>query len=231
MRRVLTRIAGSLVLTTAVAGAQMFVAQEVVVNPFNDNGTVTWHKTSDARSPSGYRDYAKDEYGIALTVSGAFVERFLVRTPLPDVWTEHSLEDLWEKNTSPPGQDNPETFGAAFKVPITHGGQTITSRYKSARHSMWPSVEFRAWYDVAFRNLAPGEYTFGATPVTEYHGSTAAAGKKYDYYYRYVVVTAASNTPGGRSERYRVFRQPPFTLRLEPQTTYGVYYVYTTAQK
>ena len=38
MRRLLTGLAGPLILTTAVASAQMFVPQEVVVDPFKDKG-------------------------------------------------------------------------------------------------------------------------------------------------------------------------------------------------
>jgi len=222
-----------LILTVAVAAAQTFVRREVVVNPFGDNGTVIWDKTSDSRSPSGYRDYANDEYEIRLAVSGAFVERFLTKHPLAEVWVEdktyRDFDDLWKIDTSPPGTDNPETFATAFKVPISHGGKTITSRYEAARHSMWPGIEFWAWYAVDFSCLTPGEYTFGANPVAEYHGATAALGKKYDYHFQYVIVATASNTPPrGWTGRHRVFRQQPFTLRLEPHTSYRVYYVYTT---
>ncbi len=231
LRRPTWLFAVPFILTVAAVAAQTFARQEIVVNPFGDNGTVIWDKTSDSRSPSGYRDYANDEYEIGLSVSGAFVERFLTKQPLSEAWVEDEtpFDDFWQKTTSPPGMDNPETFATAFKVPISHGGKIITSLYKAARHSAWPGIEFWSWYDVVFRCLAPGEYTFGANPVAEYHGATAALGKKYDYYFQYVIVTTASNTPRGWIRRHRVFRQQPFTLRLEPRTSYGVYYVYTTA--
>jgi len=225
IRQVTYLVAVLLVATAATAARQMFARQETVVNPFGDNSTVTWQKTSDTRSPSGYRDYAVDEYRVGLNVRGAFVDRVLSKRPLPETWVdgEPPFAPLWQ--TSPPGLENNETFATAFKVPISHGGKTITSLYKAARHTMWPDVEFWAWYDVVFRCLMPGEYTFGAPPVTEYHGATAALGKKYDYYFQYVVVTTGS----GGSRRYRVYRQQPFTLRLEPQSGFDINYVYTSA--
>lgn len=225
MGRAIVRFVGFVIAVCGFAActsqAQMMIRQEVVVNPFGDNPGVRYEETSDPMSPTGRRKYAKDDHFIHLEVSARFVTRLDAGGLTDRGWVVGDLP--FDASESPPGQEGREAFVSAFKIPIEHAGRSFTSVYFTGHHSMREIGRYVSYYPIGLQCLMPGRYTFPASPVREYHATTAALGKKYDFAYQCVVVERTRPVTS-----YRVFRQMPLTLDLKDSTSYRVMYVFTS---